>query len=408
MATVNPNLKKLAQAYLFKEIDRKVREFSERNPGIEVIRLTTADTSQPIPQIAGLGIMHGGLKLTHPYTYAGYGDDQGDIRLREALAARYRLRALRIDPSWIFISNGAKEDLAAIQYIFGPNDVVAVQDPVYTVYVESNVAAGRTGDFKNGRYEGIVYMPCIPENGFFPRIPDQEVDLIYVCNPNNPTGAVATREQLKAVVEYAIRHGAIIIYDAAYAKFISSSLELPRSIYEIDGAITCAIEINSFSKEAGFTGVRLGWTIIPDSIVSKNSATGELKQMWKRRLAFASNAVSRPIQEGGIYLLSDEGQRNCEKVIDYYMANARILRAALETRGLTVYGGIDAPYLWVETPKGMTSWQFFDVLLQTAHVAGIPGVGFGPSGEGFMRLHAFEHRDVTEKAADGIRNDLRF
>ncbi|MCP4641023.1 MAG: LL-diaminopimelate aminotransferase, partial [bacterium] len=280
---------------------------------------------------------------------------------------------------------GAKPDSANIQSIFATENVVAVQDPAYPVYVDTNVIAGRSTGFSDGRYEGFVYMPCTEENGFIPDVPSAKVDLIYICSPNNPTGAVATREQLRGFIDYAREHKAVIVFDAAYAAYIKDP-DLPRTIFQVDGAKECALEINSFSKEAGFTGVRLGWTVVPKALRCEDGEPGVLNQLWNRRQCTMFNGASNIVQEGGLAVLSSEGQRQSGEMIDYYMTNAAIIKEGVESVGLTVFGGVNAPYIWMRTPNGLSSWDFFDKLLNETHVVGTPGSGFGPSGEGYFRL----------------------
>jgi len=304
MATINQNYTKLEAGYLFPEIARRTRDFLAANPGVEVLRLGIGNTTEPLPPSIIEGLHRGVDKLANLETYTGYGDEQGNTELREALAARYSGYGVTLDPDEFFVSDGAKPDSANIQSIFGTDNVVAVQDPAYPVYVDSNVIAGRTGEAINGQYEGFIYMPCTKENGFFPDLPSRKADLIYICSPNNPTGAVATKEQLAGFVTYARRHKALIIFDAAYAAFIADP-SLPRTIYEIDGAKECAIEINSFSKEAGFTGVRLGWTIVPKSLVCEDGEPGTLNRLWFRRQTTMFNGASNIVQEGGLAVLSE-------------------------------------------------------------------------------------------------------
>jgi LL-diaminopimelate aminotransferase len=406
MATINANYDKLEAGYLFPEIGRRTREFLAANPGVEVMRLGIGDTTQPLPESVITGLRAGVNRLAAPETYSGYGDDSlGEPPLREAIAARYRANGADIDADEVCVSDGAKPDSANIQSIFAADNVVAVQDPAYPVYVDSNVIVGRTGRAKDGQYEGLVYMPCTEENGFFPKVPPGKVDLIYICSPNNPTGAVATRAQLKTFVQYAREYKAVILFDAAYAAFISDP-DLPRSLYEIDGAKECAIEINSFSKEAGFTGVRLGWTVVPKALVCEDGEPGKIHQLWSRRQNTMFNGASNVVQAGGIAVLSKNGQRECAEIIAYYMDNARTIKQGLESLGLTVYGGVNAPYIWMRTPNGLSSWEFFDKLLNEAHVVGTPGAGFGPSGEGFFRLSAFGKRENVERAVASITSDL--
>ncbi len=405
MATINNNYGKLAAGYLFPEIAKRTKKFLESNPGVEVMKLGIGNTTEPLPPSIIRGLRKGVAKLSKPDTYSGYGDEQGSLKLREALAKFYKKRNVSIDPSEIFISDGAKPDTANVQSIFGKDNVVAVQDPAYPVYVDSNVIAGRTGSSAEGQYDGLVYMPCTESNGFFPALPE-EADIIYICSPNNPTGAAATKEQLKKFVDYARENKSVIIFDAAYSAFITDE-SLPRSIYEIDGAMECAIEINSFSKWAGFTGVRLGWSVVPKALVVEGTGPGRINSMWNRRQCTMFNGASNIVQDGGIAVLSKKGQAECQGLVDYYMENARIIRHGLEKKGLKCFGGENAPYIWMKTPDNMPSWEFFDKLLEEAHVVGTPGAGFGPSGEGFFRLSAFGHRDDIEKAVRSIQENLK-
>jgi LL-diaminopimelate aminotransferase len=406
MAKINANYQKLAAGYLFPEIGRRTKAFVADNPGAEVMRLGIGNTTEPLPPAVIAGLHKGVDLLSKAETYSGYGDEQGNTALREALVQRYAGYGVSLDPDEFFVSDGAKPDSANIQSIFGADNVVAVQDPAYPVYVDSNVIGGRTGLAADGQYEGLVYMPCTAENGFFPAVPEQKVDLIYLCSPNNPTGAVATKEQLAEFVAYARDNKAVIIFDAAYAAYIADP-SLPRAIYEIDGATECAIEINSFSKEAGFTGVRLGWTVVPKALACEDAEPGALNKTWLRKQTTMFNGASNVVQEGGLAVLSDAGQRECQEQIQYYMRNARTIRAGLESMGLTVYGGVNAPYIWMKTPNGLTSWEFFDKLLNETHVVGTPGSGFGPNGEGYFRLSAFGHAGDIQKAVASINDNLK-
>ncbi|MBI2025825.1 MAG: LL-diaminopimelate aminotransferase [Candidatus Levybacteria bacterium] len=391
MATINRNYKKLQAGYLFSEIAKRTQRFLEENKGASVLKLGIGNTTEAIPSSVIAGLSLGVKKLSNVNTYTGYGDEQGDARLRKEIANYYKKFGVNLDPLEIFVSDGAKTDSANISSIFGLNNVVAVSDPVYPVYVDSNVIAGRGGEFKNGRYSNIIYLESLPENNFFPLLPDRKVDLIYICSPNNPTGAVATKQQLKKFVDYALSHKAVIIFDSAYSMYIKDK-KLPKSIYEIPGAKKCAIEISSFSKWSGFTGVRLGWTIIPMDLIIQDSKKGELNSFWNRRQTTMFNGASNIAQEGGLAVLSKIGQRQCQAIIDYYMENARIIREGLTKLGLTVYGGVNAPYIWLKTPNNLSSWEFFDKLLNETHVVGTPGSGFGSLGEGYFRLSAFGHR----------------
>lgn len=405
MARINASYRKLAAGYLFPEIARRTREFLADKPGVTVMKLGIGDTTEALAPAVIQGLHDGVNLLADVETYSGYGSSAGQAPLREALAAHYKGHGAEVYAEEFFVSDGAKGDSANIQSIFGTDNVVAVQDPAYPVYVDSNVIAGRTGTASEGCYEGLVYMPCTADNGFIPCIPDGKVDLIYLCSPNNPTGAVATHEQLKAFVDYAIEHKAVIIYDSAYAEFITDDT-MPRSIFEVEGARQCAIEINSFSKWAGFTGVRLGWTIVPEELSVENSEAGEVKAMWNRRQNTFFNGASNIVQAGGLAVLSPEGQAQTKATIDFYMENARLIREGLEGLGITCYGGVNAPYVWLKTPGGLGSWEFFDKLLAECHVVGTPGAGFGPSGEGYFRLSAFGHRENVEQAIASIQNKL--
>ncbi len=410
MATINKNYEKLQGSYLFLEISKRVKDFTEKNPDVEIMRLGIGDTTQPLTKTVIKGLLDGVKKLANAKTYTGYGEAQGDIRLRVALSDFYKKRGIHLDVKEIFISDGAKADCANIQSIFGIDNVVAVSDPVYPVYVDSSVIAGRTGEFKNGRYEKLVYMECDEENNFVPVPPKQKVDIIYLCNPNNPTGGVATREQLKAFVDYALLNKAVIIFDAAYSEYISDT-NLPKSIYEIEGAKKCAIEINSFSKWIGFTGVRLGFTVVPLDLVVFNTQKEKVHALWSKRQGGSQgimfNGASNIAQEGAISALSEKGQMENKKVIAYYMNNAKMIKNSLTKLGLKVFGGENAPYVWVKTGAGFNSWGFFDKLLKEAHVVSTPGSGFGLKGEGFIRLSAFADKKNVKKALESIEKNLK-
>ena len=408
MATININYDKLGAGYLFPEIARRTQAFAEKHPGVELHRLGIGDTTQPLTPSVVRALKDGADRLSKADTYTGYGDYEGEKFLREAICDLYRERGVDLGLDEIFVSDGAKSDSGNIQSIFGPQNVIAVQDPAYPVYVDTNVMAGRTESFNTvtGQYAGIVYMPCHENNGFFPELPSEKVDLIYICSPNNPTGAVATREQLARFVEYARQLQAVIIFDAAYSAFISDP-RLPRSIYEITGAKQCAIEVNSFSKSAGFTGVRLGWSVVPKSLTTEDAPAGKVNALWYRRQSTFFNGPSNIVQYGGAAALSPKGRRECQAIVDYYMNNARIIRDGLTTLGLACYGGDNAPYIWAKTPNGLRSWDFFDTLLRGAHVVVTPGSGFGPSGEGFIRLSAFGRRESTERAMASIKAHLK-
>jgi len=406
MARINKNYDKLAAGYLFPEIARRTNAFLEVNSGAQVLRLGIGDTTEPIVPAVLDGLHAGVDALGKADSYSGYGPSEGITPLREGLAGLYAERGLALDPSEFFVSDGAKSDSANIQSIFSDDCVVAVQDPAYPVYVDSNVIFGRTGQATDSGYEGLVYMPCTEKNGFFPELPDHKVDLIYICSPNNPTGAVATKEQLKCFVDYANQHKAIIFYDSAYASFITDP-SLPRSIYEVEGAETCAIEFNSFSKTAGFTGVRLAWTIVPRACRTEDSEAGKLHALWTRRQNTFFNGAANIVQAGGVAALSPEGRSQTDAQVAFYLENARIINEGLQSLGITTYGGGNAPYVWLKTPGGLSSWDFFDKLLNECHVVGTPGSGFGPAGEGFFRLSAFGHRENVEKAVSSIIEKLQ-
>ncbi len=407
MARVNPNYRKLSAGYLFPEIERRVAAFQEENPAAKIHRLGIGNTTEALTPAVIAGLKDGVERLAAVETYSGYGDEQGQLELRRALSRYYDSLGAAIDPDEFFISDGAKPDAGNIQSIFGDNSIIAFQDPAYPVYVDSNVIAGRSGPYDppQGLYSGFIYMRCSEENGFIPAPPSEKVDLIYLCSPNNPTGAVANRRQLRAFVDYARKHRAVIIFDAAYAEFITDPA-LPRTIFEIEGAAECAIEINSFSKFAGFTGVRLGWSIVPKALTVEDSEPAEVHRYWLRRQTTFFNGASNIAQRGGLAVLSVEGLHQCRELIGYYMENARIIGEGLRKHCLTVYGGENAPYLWVKAPGGLSSWEFFDRLLQEAHVVGTPGSGFGPSGEGYFRLSAFGHRPDIEAAVESITTRL--
>ena len=406
MARINKNYDKIAAGYLFPEIARRTNAFLEKNTGVEVLRLGIGDTTEPIVPSVLQGLHSGVDALSMSETYSGYGPSEGITPLRQGLADLYAERGLTIDPTEFFVSDGAKSDSANIQGIFSEDCVVAVQDPAYPVYVDSNVISGRTGEATESGYEGLVYMPCTEENDFFPDLPDTKVDLIYICSPNNPTGAVASKEQLQKFVNYANEHRAIIFYDSAYASFITDP-NLPRSIYEIDGAENCAIEFNSFSKTAGFTGVRLAWTIVPKACRTEDSESGKLHALWTRRQNTFFNGAANIVQAGGVAALSPDGRRETDQQVAFYLENARIINEGLKSLGITTYGGGNAPYVWLKTPGGISSWDFFDKLLNECHVVGTPGSGFGPAGEGFFRLSAFGHRENVEKAVSSIEEKLQ-
>jgi LL-diaminopimelate aminotransferase len=407
MVKINSNYSKLSAGYLFPEISKRIKIFQEKNPGVEVLRLGVGNTTEQLPP-GIVKALHASVdKLADVKTYAGYGDEQGNKNLREAIVNYYKTFGVLIEPEEVFVSDGAKCDVSNIQSIFSSDAVIAVQDPAYPVYVDSNVIAGRTGKSDGATYNGIVYMPCNEQNGFAPALPGGKVDLIYLCSPNNPTGAVMAKSQLESFVDYAKKNNSIIIFDAAYNEYISDS-SLPKTIYCVDGAKECAIEINSFSKMAGFTGVRLGWSVVPKKCVCEDVGEGKLNSMWNRRQTTMFNGASNIAQDGGVAVLGGQGMKESKEIIAYYMENARIIKQGFEQKGFRVVsGGVNAPYLWVKTPNGMKSWDFFDKMLSEAKVVVTPGAGFGPSGEGYFRVSAFGHRENVLKAVESVKNNLK-
>jgi LL-diaminopimelate aminotransferase len=409
VARVNEHYLKLKSSYLFVEIARRVREFQAAHPDARIIRLGIGDVTQPLAPAIVRALHEAVEEMARPETFRGYGPEAGYEFLTGLIAERdYRARGIAVSPDEIFVSDGGKQDTGNIQEIFARDCVVAVTDPVYPVYVDSNVMAGRTGPIDaGGRYPGIVYLPCTADNGFQPALPDRPPDLIYLCYPNNPTGAVMTPAVLQRWVDYARRHGSVILYDAAYEAYVREA-GVPRSIYEVPGAREVAIEFRSFSKTAGFTGTRCAFAVVPKELTGL-APTGErmsLHALWHRRQSTKFNGVPYIVQKAAAAVYSEEGARQVRAQVDGYMENARIIREGLEAIGLTVYGGRNAPYLWVKTPSRLDSWGFFDRLLQAAHVVGTPGAGFGPSGEGYLRLTAFGRRDETEEAVERIRKRL--
>jgi len=406
MARINNNYLKLQAGYLFPEISRRVSEFTAANPDAEVIRLGIGDVTRPLVPAVVKAFHEGVDEMARGETFHGYGPEQGYDWLAQVIIDKaYKPLGVELKPSEVFISDGSKCDSANILDIFDLSNKVAIGDPVYPVYNDTNVMVGRSGEMnEQGYYEGIIYMPCTEENGFTPQFPSEKVDLIYLCFPNNPTGTVATVEQLKSWVDYALENDAVILFDAAYEAFITED-HIPHSIYQIEGAEKCAIEFRSFSKTAGFTGVRCGLTVVPEALTG-TTADGErtsFNQLWNRRQCTKFNGVSYPVQKAAAAVYSEEGWAQVKEVIDYYMENARIIREGLTAAGIQCYGGVNAPYIWLKSPQGMSSWDFFDKLLDECHVVGTPGSGFGPSGEGYFRLSAFGERSNVETAVRRIR-----
>ena len=410
MATINDNYLKLKAGYLFPEIARRVTAFAEAHPDAKIIRLGIGDVTEPLPQACRDAMVQAVEDMGDRSSFKGYGPEQGYAWLREKIAAHdFQARGCQIDASEIFVSDGSKCDSGNILDIFGNNNTIAVTDPVYPVYVDTNVMAGHTGEAnEKGEYEGFVYLPITAENNFTAQIPSQKVDLIYLCFPNNPTGATATKEHLKAWVDYARAHGSIIFFDAAYEAFITDP-NLPHSIYEIEGARECAIEFRSFSKNAGFTGTRCALTVVPKSLTAKaaDGSDVELWKLWNRRQSTKFNGVSYIVQRGAEAVYSPEGQTQIKELVSFYMDNAKIIREQLTAAGLQVYGGTNAPYVWVRTPNGLSSWDFFDKLLNTCNVVGTPGSGFGAAGEGYFRISAFNSRKNVNEAMKRITEKFK-
>lgn len=410
MVTVNDNYLKLKAGYLFPEIARRVNAFAQANPTAPIIRLGIGDVTEPLPEACRTAMIKAVEEMGDRALFKGYGPEQGYDWLREKIAQfDFGSRGCNIDASEIFVSDGSKCDTGNILDIFGDQNTIAVTDPVYPVYVDTNVMAGHTGDGNDrGEYAGLVYLPISAENNFTAEIPNQKVDLIYLCFPNNPTGAVATKDYLKAWVEYAKANGSIIFFDAAYEAYITDET-LPHSIYEIDGARDCAIEFRSFSKNAGFTGTRCAFTVVPKSLTAK-SADGsdvELWKLWNRRQSTKFNGVSYIVQRGAEAVYSEAGQAQVKALVAFYLENAKIIREQLTAAGLSVYGGVNAPYVWVQTPNGLSSWDFFDKLLQTCNVVGTPGSGFGAAGEGYFRISAFNSRENVVEAMKRITDTFK-
>ena len=405
MATINDNYLKLKAGYLFPEIARRVNAFAQANPDAKIIRLGIGDVTEPLPEACRTAMIKAVEDMGDRSSFKGYGPEQGYAWLREKIATHdFQARGAAIEADEIFISDGSKCDSGNILDIFGKNNIIAVTDPVYPVYVDTNVMAGNTGDAnEKGEYGGLVYLPVTAENNFTAEIPSQKVDLIYLCFPNNPTGATATKEHLQAWVNYAKANGSIIFFDAAYEAFITDPT-LPHSIFEIEGARDCAIEFRSFSKNAGFTGTRCALTVVPKTLTAKaaDGSDVELWKLWNRRQSTKFNGVSYIIQRGAEAVYSEAGQTQIKALVNFYLDNAKIIREELTNAGLNVYGGVNAPYVWVKTPHGLSSWEFFDKLLETVNVVGTPGSGFGAAGEGYFRISAFNSRVNVEEAMKRI------
>lgn len=411
MTLVNENYLKLQGSYLFAEVARRVSVFKKENPSLNVISLGIGDVTQPLAPVV-IDALHKAVdEMSDAKTFRGYGPEQGYDFLREAIIKTiYAPRGAKVDMDEIFVSDGAKSDCGNIQEIFGEKNTVAITDPVYPVYLDTNVMAGRTGAYNEatGMFSKVTYMPCTAENNFVPAFPKEHVDMIYICCPNNPTGTTLTKQQLAAWVKYAKENVAIILYDAAYSYYINES-DVPRTIYEVEGARDVAIEFRSFSKTAGFTGMRCGYTVIPKELCAhtKNGKKQALNPLWNRRHCTKYNGTAYIVQRAAEAVLTDFGQKQIMETINYYMENAKIIREGLSDVGLDYFGGINAPYIWLKVPGGMKSWEFFDKLLHEANIVGTPGSGFGPSGEGYFRLTSFGDRENTKQAVERIKTKLK-
>ena len=408
MALVNEHFLKLPNNYLFSDIAKKVNAFKVSHPKTDLIRLGIGDVTRPLPQ-ASIEAMHKAVdELANKETFHGYGPEQGyDFLIDAVIRNDYAPRGVHLEPGEVFISDGAKSDTGNIGDILRHDNSIGVTDPIYPVYIDSNVMCGRAGILEDGRWSNVVYLPCLSENNFVPEIPDRRIDILYLCYPNNPTGTFISKAELKKWVNYALENDTLILYDAAYEAYIQDP-DIPHSIYEIKGAKKVAIEFRSFSKTAGFTGVRCGYTVVPKELTAA-TLEGEripLNRMWNRRQCTKFNGTSYITQRGAEAIYTPEGKKQVKAIIQYYMANARIMKEALESTGLKVFGGENAPYLWVKAPGEVSSWKFFEQMLYEANVVGTPGVGFGPSGEGYIRLTAFGERADCEEAMKRIRKWL--
>ena len=408
MAYLNENYLKLQTGYLFPEIARRVRDFCKANPDAakRLIRCGIGDVTEPLPRAAIEAMKRAVDELGNRETFRGYGPEQGYEFLRSTIAQHdYRDRNVDIADDEIFVSDGSKSDCGYILDIFGDQNKVAVPDPVYPVYVDTNVMAGHSGAAKSdGSYEGIVYLPCTTENGFVPEPPKEHVDLVYLCFPNNPTGAVASRKQISRWVDYARGHDSLLLFDAAYEAYIAQP-DIPHSVFEIPGARECAVELRSFSKNGGFTGVRCGFTVMPKSVLGRTDSGKKLPlhPLWQRRWSTKANSVSYPVQRGAEALYSLEGRQQMRVLVEHYMGNAKILRDACAKIDMEVFGGINAPYIWVKTSAGLTSWEIFDRMLRELNVVITPGSGFGAQGAGYFRISAFNSRENAEEVAHRLQ-----
>jgi len=405
MIQVNENYFRLQGSYLFSEIAKRIREYQAGNPNAKIIKLGIGDVTEPLPESVINGLKQGVEDMANPSGFHGYGPEAGYEFLRDAINQQdFQSRGVQLSSDEIFISTGAKEDTANFQELFAQDVRIAVTDPVYPVYVDSNVMSGRSGEFKNGRYEAFEYLDCTADNHFKPSLPKEKVDLIYLCYPNNPTGAVLTKDELKVWVDYARENQALILFDAAYVAFIREE-NVPHSIYEIEGAKEVAVEFRSLSKTAGFTGTRCAYTVVPRELKVYNHQ-GEivsLRDLWFRRQSTKFNGVAYLIQKGAQAVFTEQGQKEVRALTDYYLGNAAIIREAVESLGFVYSGGVNSPYVWFKVPDGFSSWDFFDHLLKNANVVGTPGSGFGKSGEGYFRLSAFGERKSIQEAVERIK-----
>jgi LL-diaminopimelate aminotransferase len=404
MVKRNKNIAKLQAGYLFPEINRRKTEFLKKNPEAKIISLGIGNTTEPISKHITKGLVKAAKGLGKEETYSGYGDEQGMTELRAKIAEK--LYDNKISAEEVFTSDGAKCDVGRLQLMFGQEVTIAVQDPAYPVYVDGSVILGATGDYNKEKelFDNIVYMPCTPENEFFPDLENTpKTDLIYFCSPNNPTGAVATKEQLKQLVDFAKKNKSIILFDAAYSEYIQDD-SLPKSIFEIEGAKEVAIEINSFSKPIGFTGVRLGWSVVPKELKFEDGSS--VNADWNRVMCTIFNGASNIVQKGALFALDDKGIKEMRETIKFYMENARLIKSGLAEAGIKTYGGDNAPYIWASFP-GKKSWDMFSTILEKANIVTTPGSGFGPSGEGFVRFSAFGHRKEVEEAVERIKKKLK-
>ena len=403
MAKINENFQKLPGSYLFSEIARRVGEYSKQNPNAKLIRMGIGDVTRPLVPAVTEAIHRATDEMGTLEGFRGYGPEQGYDFLRSAIVEHdYKARNVDIEADEIFVSDGAKSDCANITDIFGIENTVAVCDPVYPVYVDTNAMSGRAGEYRENHWTKLIYMNCAEENGFLPQIPKERADMIYLCFPNNPTGMAANAEYLKKWVDYANENDSVILFDSAYEAFITEK-NVPHSIYEIEGAKTCAIEFRSFSKTAGFTGTRCAYTVVPKALCRGGAS---LNSLWNRRQTTKFNGVPYIIQRAAEAVYSEKGQKEIKETIGYYQNNAKIISDGLKSAGLSVYGGVNAPYIWAKTPDGILSWEFFDILLKQANVVTTPGAGFGPGGEGYIRLTAFSNAENTKEAVSRIKKIL--